>query len=38
MSESAKHSLTEQAVLDRFAEIIGEGRSERIRYVAANGS
>jgi type I restriction enzyme M protein len=36
MSESAKHSLTEQAVLDGFAEIIGEGRSERIRYVAAN--
>lgn len=36
MSESAKHSLTVQAVLDGLAEIIGGGRSERIRYVAAN--
>jgi type I restriction enzyme M protein len=36
MSESAKHSLTEHAVRNGLAEIIGEGRSERIRYVAAN--
>lgn len=38
MSESAKHSLTERAVAEGHAEIIGEGRSERIRYVAANHS
>lgn len=38
MPEKAKHSYTERAIADGHATLIGEGKSERIRYVSANHS
>jgi type I restriction enzyme M protein len=38
MSEKAKHSYTERALADGHAQLTGEGKSERIRYMAADHS
>jgi type I restriction enzyme M protein len=36
MAEKPKHSFLEHAVADGYAKIIGEGKTERIHYIAAN--
>ena len=35
MSDGEKHSFIERAILDGLAELTGEGKSERIHYIAA---
>ena len=38
MSDGEKHTFIERAIADGYAELSGEGKTERVRYVAADRS